>query len=120
METQRATAYFNRMDRWRDIALSRIYARGLLGNEGQPPPPQGMNKRELEKIYEHVKFFERTDDEEEQRECFICLAEFETDDMVVELKCVPNKPPHLYHIPCIEPWLKCSASCPACKRAVKF
>jgi hypothetical protein len=43
--------------------------------------------------------------------CFICLADFESDDIIRKIKC-----DHIFHKDCIDPWIiKESYKCPACR-----
>lgn len=48
--------------------------------------------------------------EERNIECSICLSEYEKDDLVTLLKC-----DHIYHIDCINNWIKNNSKCPVCK-----
>jgi hypothetical protein len=43
-------------------------------------------------------------------QCSICLSEYEKDDLVTLLKC-----DHIYHIDCINNWIKNNSKCPVCK-----
>ncbi|WVZ24223.1 hypothetical protein V8G54_002767 [Vigna mungo] len=46
--------------------------------------------------------------------CSVCLSEFEDDESVRLLpKCS-----HVFHVPCIDPWLKSHSSCPLCRAAI--
>uniref|UniRef100_A0A7N0V2Z2 RING-type domain-containing protein n=1 Tax=Kalanchoe fedtschenkoi TaxID=63787 RepID=A0A7N0V2Z2_KALFE len=44
-------------------------------------------------------------------ECAICITEYEAGDELLTLPCL-----HLYHKPCITPWLTNNKICPMCKR----
>jgi len=47
-------------------------------------------------------------------DCSVCLSEFEDDESVRLLpKCS-----HVFHVPCIDTWLKSHSSCPLCRAAV--
>ncbi|KAK7255314.1 hypothetical protein RIF29_28721 [Crotalaria pallida] len=45
--------------------------------------------------------------------CCICLAKYVDDDELRELPCF-----HVFHVECIDKWLKINASCPLCKNEV--
>ncbi|XP_026408443.1 E3 ubiquitin-protein ligase At1g63170-like [Papaver somniferum] len=49
----------------------------------------------------------------EDAECSICLAEYADDETLRELPCA-----HLFHVDCVDTWLKKNASCPLCKRGI--
>ncbi|XP_008373485.3 E3 ubiquitin-protein ligase At1g63170-like isoform X2 [Malus domestica] len=42
--------------------------------------------------------------------CCICLAKYADDDELRELPCL-----HVFHVECVDKWLKINASCPLCK-----
>ncbi|KAE8655489.1 D-glycerate 3-kinase [Hibiscus syriacus] len=45
--------------------------------------------------------------------CCICLTKFADDDELRELPCT-----HVFHVDCVDKWLKINASCPLCKTDV--
>ncbi|RDX81113.1 E3 ubiquitin-protein ligase, partial [Mucuna pruriens] len=45
--------------------------------------------------------------------CCICLAKYVDDDELRELPCT-----HVFHVVCVDKWLKINASCPLCKSEV--
>lgn len=45
--------------------------------------------------------------------CCICLAKYADDDELRELPCT-----HVFHVECVDKWLKINASCPLCKNEV--
>jgi len=47
------------------------------------------------------------------RECVICMIEFQVGDQVRYLPCM-----HMYHIECIDDWLMRSFTCPSCMEPV--
>ncbi|CAL0327390.1 unnamed protein product [Lupinus luteus] len=49
----------------------------------------------------------------EDAACCICLAKYVDDDELRELPCF-----HVFHVECIDKWLKINASCPLCKSEV--
>ncbi|CAH2067977.1 unnamed protein product [Thlaspi arvense] len=49
----------------------------------------------------------------EDASCCICLARYGDDDEVRELPCL-----HVFHVDCVDKWLKINATCPLCKNEV--
>ncbi|XVF25040.1 hypothetical protein REPUB_Repub13aG0179500 [Reevesia pubescens] len=45
--------------------------------------------------------------------CCICLAKYADNDELRELPCI-----HIFHVECVDKWLKINASCPLCKTEV--
>ncbi|MCH99352.1 E3 ubiquitin-protein ligase, partial [Trifolium medium] len=45
--------------------------------------------------------------------CCICLAKYADNDELRELPCS-----HVFHVRCVDKWLKINASCPLCKSEV--
>ncbi|KAG4196693.1 hypothetical protein ERO13_A06G187900v2 [Gossypium hirsutum] len=45
--------------------------------------------------------------------CCICLAKFADNDELRELPCL-----HVFHVECVDKWLKINASCPLCKTEI--
>jgi len=45
--------------------------------------------------------------------CCICLAKYADDDELRELPCF-----HVFHVDCVDKWLKINALCPLCKSEV--
>ncbi|XP_050384726.1 E3 ubiquitin-protein ligase At1g63170 [Argentina anserina] len=50
---------------------------------------------------------------EEDAVCSICLANYSDNDDLRELTCL-----HVFHVECVDKWLKINASCPLCKSEV--
>lgn len=48
--------------------------------------------------------------EEDREKCTICLVNFEVDIEVRKLNCK-----HLFHMNCVDTWLKCNKKCPMCR-----
>ena len=47
---------------------------------------------------------------DEDNDCTICLEEFNNDEEIIKLKCN-----HLFHLKCIDDWIKKNQSCPLCR-----
>ncbi|XP_057864298.1 E3 ubiquitin-protein ligase At4g11680 isoform X2 [Cryptomeria japonica] len=47
----------------------------------------------------------------EDAECCICLLKYKDNELLKELSCS-----HLFHVGCVDQWLKINSSCPLCKR----
>jgi len=55
----------------------------------------------------------KSDEKEEEDKCAICWSEFEEDEDVRRLPCI-----HLFHIECVDKWLKMNKSCPICRQDI--
>ncbi|GLJ55617.1 hypothetical protein SUGI_1194480 [Cryptomeria japonica] len=80
------------------------------GPPQQSPPSSPSNVDKVDKIVVEMGIFNYRCDEEEQKECVICLCEYEEDDKVVALK--PCH--HNFHEDCIQRWMQCKLRCPIC------
>jgi len=58
--------------------------------------------------------YSSTDSEITEEKCAICQVEFEEGETVLLLPCK-----HLYHNPCIRPWLADNKNCPVCKQELQ-
>ena len=47
--------------------------------------------------------------------CAICLEDFKEDEEVIPLPCDPK---HIFHVKCIEDWLRANNACPLCKKPI--
>ncbi|GLJ55625.1 hypothetical protein SUGI_1194590 [Cryptomeria japonica] len=83
------------------IIISVLPVDASAGSQQQSPPPTGV---------EMGVFNYRSDEEEEEKECVICLCEYVEDDEAVALK--PCH--HNFHVDCIRRWLHCKLRCPIC------
>lgn len=50
-----------------------------------------------------------------QKNCAICLREFESNDKVCQLECHPN---HIFHSDCTKEWLSRNHQCPYCRASI--
>lgn len=48
--------------------------------------------------------------------CPICVTEFVADDYILQLPCDPRR--HVFHVSCIQEWLKKSQHCPMCRQNI--
>jgi hypothetical protein len=92
----------------------------------ESPPSSPRNKKfNIDKI-KHMNFlrdlglkktvFEGVIDNEKTSkinsgECAVCKAHYQKDEELVTLKCQ-----HVFHVPCIESWLKKEEGCPVCQK----
>ncbi|GLJ55624.1 hypothetical protein SUGI_1194580 [Cryptomeria japonica] len=79
------------------------------GPQQRLPPSSSSNNNKIAVEMEMGVFNYRCD-EEGEKECVICLSEYEEDDAVVALK--PCH--HNFHVDCIRRWLQCKLQCPLC------
>lgn len=50
-----------------------------------------------------------------QRQCCICMSDFEVDESITPLSCDIR---HYFHSECIELWMKEKNQCPLCKKEI--
>ncbi|CAI2383874.1 unnamed protein product [Moneuplotes crassus] len=48
--------------------------------------------------------------------CCVCLEEFQTRELIMELHCTPGRHGHIFHLECIENWSKKEKTCPLCRK----
>ena len=72
-----------------------------------------LNKVDLDENTKVMSFNELSDDiKTKYNTCFICLADFDKDDSIRQIKCE-----HIFHKVCIDPWLlKENKTCPVCRK----
>ena len=89
-----------------------IIARGAFPRH---PEIQTVSEERLDEI-PIQKFGDINDNHKEKYPtCVVCSEDFTNDDEVRQLECE-----HMYHIPCIDRWLKTySSQCPICKKKVE-
>ncbi len=87
-----------------DFTGIRIAALG-----GGPQPTGGMRREEIDAI---TKATINGDDSEGKRTCSVCIEDFVVGEKVFQLSCN-----HLYHQPCLRPWLLLNRTCPLCRKS---
>ncbi|KNA14918.1 hypothetical protein SOVF_102980, partial [Spinacia oleracea] len=77
-----------------------------------PPTCIGLDPSVLE-TFQQFKYseFSGQRDDTGPLECSVCLSPFEADEM---LRLLP-KCNHMFHVSCLDPWLKDHATCPLCR-----
>jgi hypothetical protein len=72
-----------------------------------------LDKSDLDETTKIITFNELPDDvKTKYNTCFICLADFDKEDTIREIKCE-----HIFHKVCIDPWLlKENKTCPVCRK----
>ncbi|XP_052059181.1 E3 ubiquitin-protein ligase RLIM-like [Mytilus californianus] len=73
----------------------------------------GMSEDQIERIPCHKPSL-HTSASNEEKQCSICLGEYNVGDYVKALPCF-----HAYHKECIDQWLKSQAVCPVCRVDIK-
>lgn len=81
-------------------------------------PVTHLSEEEQIKIAKRIGFIQHLptglyDGCKKNRECVICMIEFSVGDSVRYLPCM-----HIYHVVCIDDWLKRSFTCPSCLEPV--
>lgn len=81
----------------------------LLGVRGLN---MGLNQELIEQHTTQSKYLaaDVAEKEEDREKCTICLVNFEVDIEVRKLNCK-----HLFHMNCVDTWLKCNKKCPMCR-----
>lgn len=51
----------------------------------------------------------------EQKDCCICMCEFDANSVISPLPCAKQ---HYFHAECLENWLKTKQECPLCREKV--
>ncbi|KAL5011334.1 hypothetical protein ScPMuIL_009885 [Solemya velum] len=75
---------------------------------------RGMNQQQISQLPTR-SFRQRPDKQnDENKECRICLSVFKTGDKTTPLQCS-----HEFHTDCISEWLKRNATCPICRKPCK-
>ncbi|KAG8177129.1 hypothetical protein JTE90_012012 [Oedothorax gibbosus] len=79
-------------------------------DEGVP----GMSEEEIELLPTHINLeAPSSGDNKEVKMCSICRQNYSTGDELRVLPCM-----HAFHVNCIDPWLRISATCPDCSTKV--
>jgi len=93
---------------------------GMLGTWTPPETNTGASQTLIEKCTIKTKFIKRmpakTKQEDSQRQlsrCTICLDEFVDKVKIRRLPCF-----HMYHVKCIDVWLKTNQICPVCRKPI--
>ena len=82
-----------------------------LINENNENNNQQLNENEFNQIMQSLPSTIVNEKKEgEQKECVICLAEFEIGESITTLPCL-----HVFHTECIKSWIKSKNHCPICK-----
>jgi len=74
-------------------------------------PGQGLESGEIRSCGRTVQWVAAERRGDTQQQCMVCLTDFEEGDSLRQLGCS-----HLFHVACIDEWLRRSAACPICKR----
>ncbi|KAJ4794680.1 hypothetical protein LUZ62_045926 [Rhynchospora pubera] len=89
---------------------------GLAPRSYAPARPSGLRRSVIAKLpvvaYQKGKEYE---DGDEPDECTVCLGELEEGEQVRVLpRCK-----HLFHVDCIDMWLRSNSTCPVCRASAK-
>merc|ERR1719313_1182592 len=72
---------------------------------------QGLETAELESAGAKLVWKAEERRADTQQQCMVCLADFEDGDELRKLHC-----DHMFHVDCIDEWLRRSPHCPLCKQ----
>eukprot|EP00397_Hematodinium_sp_SG-2012_P015044 GEMP01015315.1.p1 GENE.GEMP01015315.1~~GEMP01015315.1.p1 ORF type:complete len:467 (+),score=91.94 GEMP01015315.1:53-1402(+) len=91
------------------IGSGDVYER-LMDVQEMLAARRGMANDVIEQI-EHYEWKPQEGEEENgQKQCMVCLSDFEADEAVRKLPCT-----HVFHCNCIDEWLRRCTDCPICK-----
>ncbi|ELU01969.1 hypothetical protein CAPTEDRAFT_165151 [Capitella teleta] len=91
---------------WGSSGLDDIVSRLLNQLEGSGPPP--ADKGQIESL-PSIQVSQK--DIDVNLQCSVCFEDFKLDESVKQLPCQ-----HIYHSPCIVPWLQRHGTCPVCRK----
>jgi len=90
---------------WGQNGLDNIITQLLNQLENTGPPP--ADKSKIDSIPKHTT---TQKDVDENADCAVCQSTYELGEEVKQLPCT-----HMFHIPCLDPWLVLHDSCPICR-----
>ncbi|KAJ3672178.1 hypothetical protein LUZ60_006899 [Juncus effusus] len=110
--------------KWNRFDTTRNRQRGLNQSltiyQTNPIEPHGLDESTIESI-PTFKYKKGNSDSTEsnrdvtRRECAVCLNEFKDDETV---RLLPNCL-HVFHVECIDTWLRTNANCPLCRSLIE-
>lgn len=90
---------------WGQNGLDNIITQLLNQLENTGPPP--AEKSKIDSIPVHIT---TQKDVDENAECAVCRCDYSVGEEVKRLPCT-----HIFHSPCLDPWLVLHDSCPICR-----
>jgi len=93
---------------WGPNGLDNIISQLLGQLEHVGPPP--ASETAIKNLPQHTITQENVD---AGIECSVCMDAFKLGEVVKKLPCC-----HMFHTPCIEPWLQLHNTCPVCRKLV--
>ncbi|XP_075229378.1 E3 ubiquitin-protein ligase Iruka [Lycorma delicatula] len=93
---------------WGRDGLDAIVTQLLNQMDGTGPPPLAKDK-----IQEIPIVIITQDQVDSSLQCSVCWEDFKIDEPVRKLSCE-----HVYHSPCIIPWLELHGTCPICRKTL--
>jgi hypothetical protein len=94
-------------------ALAGGYEERLIEVQEMLSRRRGLNNDTINRIETITWQPADTPSESQQKQCMVCLSDFEAGDEVRRLPCG-----HVFHAPCIDEWLRRCTDCPICKANV--
>jgi len=77
---------------------------------------RGADDKLLESLSSGV--YHRSVHSDSDATCAICLVPYAEGESIRALPC-PSKKPHVFHMTCVDTWLRTNASCPLCRHNLK-
>ncbi|KAJ2162015.1 hypothetical protein GGF46_001007 [Coemansia sp. RSA 552] len=94
---------------WGQNSFDDIITHIMEQNQGVHAPPPASE----ESIAKLPKRLVTSEEVAKKSECGICMEEYKASDEVIVLPCK-----HVYHLECIDHWLKMNGTCPICRTRI--
>jgi hypothetical protein len=92
-----------------------VVSRMLIMSRDNVRSPQrdGASEEEISSNTEVTEYSADDFPDQEDAKCVVCLGEYEEGDQLRKLQCN-----HVFHVECVDEWLKRHKTCPLCVRSI--
>jgi Ring finger domain len=98
---------------WIGLAERLQHEDGMRGRTSDTPTTDAIRSISQQQLQHICPQWKYTTEDAMNKECCICLAGYELNDVMRTLPCR-----HVFHMDCIDRWMRQSSSCPMCKRCL--